>query len=142
MSTMMIRGLLRGVGVRGRRQRRRICYFSSASFSASASISTSSSKSDLDTIEFFDVTIVGGGVVGLSLANLLRRELPNLKVALIDSKQEPPLPSLSQPATATSNDDGTDQKNKQQQQPQITRIPNPRSYALSPRSFQVLGSAI
>ena len=63
MSTMMIRGLLRGVGVGGRRRlSRQICSFSSASFSASTSTSTSSSKSDLDTIEFFDVTIVGGGV--------------------------------------------------------------------------------
>ncbi|MGK3746018.1 MAG: ubiquinone biosynthesis monooxygenase Coq6 [Bacillariaceae sp.] len=121
MYTMMIRGLQRVGGVR----RQRSHCFSSSSFSASASAS-SSSVPNTDDIDFFDVTIVGGGVVGLSLANLLRRELPNLKVALIDSKKEPP--SLQPAASVTSNEH--------------QRVPNPRSYALSPRSFKVLGSSI
>jgi len=67
---------------------------------------------------FFDVTIVGGGVVGLSLANLLAKQLPNLQVALVDSKEKPP----PQPQSA---DD---------------RVPSPRSYALSPRSLEILGA--
>ena len=69
---------------------------------------------------FFDVTIVGGGVVGSSMANLLATKLPSLRVALVESKNEPP----SQPLPA--ND----------------RVPSPRSYALSPRSLEILGEAV
>ena len=69
---------------------------------------------------FFDVTIVGGGVIGSSMANLLTQQLPNLRVALIDSKDKPPSQTLSR------ND----------------RVPSPRSYALSPRSLEILGEAV
>jgi len=69
---------------------------------------------------FFDVTIVGGGVVGSSMANLLAKKLPSLRVALIDSKDKPP----SRPP------------------PGNERVPSPRSYALSPRSLEILGEAV
>lgn len=69
---------------------------------------------------FFDVTIVGGGVVGSSMANLLKTKLPNLRVALIESKDKPP----SRPP------------------PENERVPSPRSYALSPRSLEILGGAV
>ena len=69
---------------------------------------------------FFDVTIVGGGVVGSSIANLLNKKLPSLRVALIESKDKPP----SQPL------------------PENERVPSPRSYALSPRSLEILGEAV
>jgi ubiquinone biosynthesis monooxygenase Coq6 len=68
--------------------------------------------------KFFDVAIVGGGVVGSSLANLLAMKLPNLKVCLIDSKENSPSQLIS------------------------GRVPSPRSYALSPRSLQVLGESV
>ena len=68
--------------------------------------------------KFFDVTIVGGGVVGSSMANLLAKKLPNLRVALIDSKEMPPSQPLSE------------------------RVPSPRSYALSPQSLEVLGESV
>ncbi len=69
---------------------------------------------------FFDVTIVGGGVVGSSMANLLKTKLPSLRVALVESKDKPP----SQPL------------------PEKERVPSPRSYALSPRSLEILGEAV
>lgn len=69
---------------------------------------------------FFDVTIVGGGVVGSSMANLLAKKLPSLRVALIDSKDKPP----SRPP------------------PGNERVPSPRSYALSPRSLEILGEGV
>ncbi len=69
---------------------------------------------------FYDVTIVGGGVVGSSMANLLATKLPGLRVALIESKDKPP----SQPL------------------PENDRVPSPRSYALSPRSLEILGETV
>jgi len=65
----------------------------------------------------FDVLIVGGGVVGASLARLLHplSSSSSLKVGLIEAGDGPkPLPADSAP-------------------------PNPRSYALSPASLKVLG---
>ena len=67
-----------------------------------------------------DVIIIGGGVVGSSMANLLARKLPNLRLALIDAKEKPP----SQPS------------------PENKRVPSPRSYALSPASLDVLGESV
>eukprot|EP00535_Pseudo-nitzschia_heimii_P000836 CAMPEP_0197184454 /NCGR_PEP_ID=MMETSP1423-20130617/9910_1 /TAXON_ID=476441 /ORGANISM="Pseudo-nitzschia heimii, Strain UNC1101" /LENGTH=437 /DNA_ID=CAMNT_0042635265 /DNA_START=419 /DNA_END=1732 /DNA_ORIENTATION=+ len=54
------------------------------------------------------------------MANLLTKKLPNLRVALIDSKDKPP--SLPPPGGE--------------------RVPSPRSYALSPRSLEILGEAV
>lgn len=59
-------------------------------------------------------------MVGSSIANLLAKKLPSLRVALIDSKDKPP----SQPL------------------PRNQRVPSPRSYALSPRSFEILGKDV
>ena len=59
-------------------------------------------------------------MVGSSLANLLAKKLPSLRVALIDSKEKPP----SQPSSEKE------------------RVPSPRSYALSPRSLEVLGESV
>jgi ubiquinone biosynthesis monooxygenase Coq6 len=67
---------------------------------------------------FFDVAIIGGGVVGASLAHLLNRRLPNLRVALLESRESAPT------------------------QPPAVRVPSPRSYALSPQSMNVLGDSI
>eukprot|EP00532_Pseudo-nitzschia_australis_P000689 CAMPEP_0168182374 /NCGR_PEP_ID=MMETSP0139_2-20121125/11861_1 /TAXON_ID=44445 /ORGANISM="Pseudo-nitzschia australis, Strain 10249 10 AB" /LENGTH=439 /DNA_ID=CAMNT_0008103303 /DNA_START=220 /DNA_END=1539 /DNA_ORIENTATION=- len=52
------------------------------------------------------------------MANLLAKKLPNLRVALIDSKEVPPSQPLSE------------------------RVPSPRSYALSPQSLEVLGESV
>jgi hypothetical protein len=69
--------------------------------------------------KFFDVAIVGGGVVGSSVAHLIQRTMPNLRVALIESREAPvPQPAIRQPQE---------------------RVPNPRSYALSPSSLKLLG---
>jgi len=87
---------------------------------SSQRIRGSRSTSSISDGSFFDVTIVGGGVVGSSMANLLAKKLPNLRVALIDSKEKAP----SQPL------------------PVNERVPNPRSYALSPRSLEILGQAV
>lgn len=67
---------------------------------------------------FYDVAIVGGGAVGSSLAHLLNRKLPSLRVALIEATEPPP------------------------RQPPPHGIPNPRSYALSPQSLNVIGEAV
>mmetsp|Transcript_20386 Transcript_20386/g.56710 ORF Transcript_20386/g.56710 Transcript_20386/m.56710 type:complete len:486 (-) Transcript_20386:232-1689(-) len=75
-------------------------------------------SSSIPDDNFFDVTIVGGGVVGSSMANLLAKKLPNLRVALLDSKEKPPSPPLP------------------------GRAPSPRSYALSPRSLTILGKSV
>lgn len=66
--------------------------------------------------EVYDVLIVGGGVVGSSLARLLHATMPNLEVGLLERGKGPP--------TAINTSD----------------IPNPRCYALSPKSLNILGS--
>jgi ubiquinone biosynthesis monooxygenase Coq6 len=87
--------------------------------------SATSSPSSTDTVfnnnnfdNFFDVAIVGGGVVGSSLAHLINRRLPTLRIALLEAREIPP--ALPKP----------------------DRVPNPRSYALSPASLQVLGESV
>mmetsp|Transcript_963 Transcript_963/g.1733 ORF Transcript_963/g.1733 Transcript_963/m.1733 type:complete len:487 (-) Transcript_963:427-1887(-) len=70
------------------------------------------------TDEFFDVAIVGGGAAGSCLANLLRKNLPDLRVALLEARENPP------------------------SQPPAERVPNPRSYALSPQSLKILGESV
>jgi ubiquinone biosynthesis monooxygenase Coq6 len=85
--------------------------------------SSNNNSNNNNNNSFFDVAIVGGGVVGSSLAHLIQRTMPNLRVGLLESQEAPPPPLLLQ-----------------QQQPE--RVPNPRSYALSPSSLQVLGESV
>ena len=59
-------------------------------------------------------------MVGSSMANLLAKTMPNLRVALIDSKEKPPTQIASEKK----------------------RVPSPRSYALSPRSLEILGEPV
>ena len=63
--------------------------------------------------EEHNIVIVGGGVVGSAMADLISRRMPDLSVALVDAT--PP----KQKATPNS-------------------IPNPRTYALSPASLELL----
>eukprot|EP00934_Nitzschia_sp_Nitz4_P004746 Nitzschia sp. Nitz4//scaffold31_size150131//72248//73723//NITZ4_002831-RA/size150131-processed-gene-0.110-mRNA-1//1//CDS//3329547668//4736//frame0 len=69
--------------------------------------------------EYFDVLIVGGGGVGCSMARLLNDKAPQLKVGLLEARGPPQ--SLGDPAS---------------------RVPHPRSYALSPNSLSVLGENV
>lgn len=73
----------------------------------------------------YDVLIVGGGVVGCSLARLLNERVPTLSVALIEARQGPP--------STLNNNENTTEKSP-------SKPPHPRSYALSPRSLQILGN--
>lgn len=68
-----------------------------------------------------EVLIVGGGVVGCALAQQLTTQAPSLKVGLVEARSAP----------STLDDDNDDSEN---QAPS-----NPRSYALSPFSLQLLG---
>lgn len=69
-----------------------------------------------------DVLIVGGGVVGCALAQQLTNRAPSLKVGLVEAKSAPT--SSCPPANDTETE---------------FVPPNPRSYALSPFSLQLLG---
>lgn len=62
---------------------------------------------------FVDVVIVGGGVVGAAVARQLTRTVPSLSVALVEAGEGP--------------------------REKLSGTPNPRSYALSPGSLDVLG---
>jgi len=61
-----------------------------------------------------DILIVGGGVVGCALVRLLNARMPHLTVGLVEAGTGP------RPVEADS-------------------LPNPRSYALSPASLELLG---
>lgn len=69
--------------------------------------------------EYTDVLIAGGGAVGCSLARLLNEKIPSLKVGLLEAGDSPKM------APHTSE-----------------RVPHPRSYALSPRSLNMLGESV
>lgn len=66
--------------------------------------------------DFYDVIIVGGGVVGCSMAKILNETMPRLRVALLEQREAP-------------------HHNNQESNPP----PHPRSYALSPKSLSLLG---
>ena len=82
----------------------------------SSTSSSSSSSSDVDDATYMDVLIVGGGAVGCSLARKLNESLPQLKVGLMEARDAP----KSVPS----------------------KIPHPRSYALSPSSLKLLGNSV
>ncbi|KAG7345525.1 UbiH/UbiF/VisC/COQ6 family ubiquinone biosynthesis hydroxylase [Nitzschia inconspicua] len=84
----------------------------------SSTVVSPSTENNNNFDNFYDVTIVGGGVVGSSLAHLINRRMPSLKVAVLESRECPPSP------------------------PSIDRVPHPRSYALSPASLQVLSDSV
>jgi len=71
------------------------------------------SLSTVGEAEHCDVCIVGGGVVGSTLAKLLSQEAPALSVRLLEGRSSVSIPS-------TSN------------------VPSARSYALSPKSLNML----
>jgi ubiquinone biosynthesis UbiH/UbiF/VisC/COQ6 family hydroxylase len=92
--------------------------FSTANPKSAAYDDSFSSSSSSDT----DVLIVGGGAVGLAVAYQLARRLPAgcLRIGLVEAGPGP------EPRGANRSDDdlGT---------------PNPRSYALSPSSLEIVG---
>lgn len=71
--------------------------------------------------EHHDIVIVGGGVAGLTMAKVLQQKCPRFSVALLERGSSPKLDSK----------DG-----------QEVHIPNPRSYALSPKSLNLLKDAV
>ena len=70
----------------------------------------------------YDVLIVGGGVVGSGLARLLNEKMPSLQVGLLERGHPAPNNTL---ASSSSKGD----------------VPNPRCYALSPKSLKLLGDS-
>lgn len=70
--------------------------------------------------DYVDVLIVGGGAVGCSLARLINDTAPQIKVGIMEARDAPVAPA-------------TDNK---------SRVPHPRSYALSPNSLQILGTNV
>ena len=94
--------------------------FHCRSFSSAKGIDASAPTSAKDSVEHAtasestDVLIVGGGVVGCSLANQLAKRAPGLSIGLVEARAGPS-PSSS-----------------------INELPHPRSYALSPFSMDFL----
>ena len=85
---------------------------------ATTTATSASSRRFVSTVQHYDVTIVGGGVAGLTMAKLLQEHCPRYSVALLDRG-----------STVVS----------QQPQSSASSIPHPRSYALSPKSLKLLG---
>ena len=75
-------------------------------------------STDSEIYTDLDVLIVGGGVVGCSLARQLLLQTPYLRIGLVEARSGPSLGSDDRP---------------------FPEIPNPRSYALSPQSLEWLG---
>ncbi len=72
------------------------------------------------TDDEYDVTIIGGGAVGSVLAKLLSRNVPSLKISLVDARTPKPF----------------------QQVIEHEKAPSPRAYALSPKSISLLGDSV
>jgi len=73
--------------------------------------------------EHYDVTIVGGGVVGLTMAKLLQEQCPSYSVAILERGSG----FVSSSASVAEGEK--------------EEIPSPRSYALSPKSLKLLQDA-
>lgn len=78
----------------------------------------------------YDVSIIGGGAVGSSLAHLLSCHVPSLKVAVLDARVPNSVSDVL--GVSSSRDDSRN--------PVV--YPSPRAYALSPKSLSLLGSPI
>jgi ubiquinone biosynthesis monooxygenase Coq6 len=77
----------------------------------------------------YDVSIIGGGAVGSTLAHLLSTHVPSLKVAVLDAKISRSVSDVLN--TSSGNDYGNP-----------TVYPSARAYALSPKSLSLLGNPI
>ena len=86
----------------------------SSAASAQRAFASTTTVAQTDNNHELDVLIVGGGAVGCSLARLLNETAPFLQVGLLEARDAPKL--------AKGNG-----------------VPNPRSYALSPKSLEILG---
>lgn len=92
---------------------------SSSSSSSSTPSNSPAPSAGTSSVEETDVLIVGGGVVGCALAQQLTSRAPSLRIGLVEARGAPKLVDLARTAS--------------------TVPPNPRSYALSPFSLQLLG---
>lgn len=90
-------------------------------FSSHPHSSSSSTSSTPPPTEEYDVTIIGGGAVGSVLAKQLSRNVPSLKISLVDARTPPPF---------------------QQVVANVNSTPSPRAYALSPKSLSLLGASV
>ena len=90
-------------------------FLASTKCNVSTTATAASAAAPADT----DVLIDGGGVVGCALAQQLTSQAPSLRVGLVEARSAP---STSRPDTEAD-----------------FVPPNPRSYALSPFSLQLLG---
>lgn len=70
----------------------------------------------------YDVVVVGGGATGSIFASHLAREIPSLKVSVLDSRKPRSLDEIY----------GINQSTKTE------ALPSPRAYALSPKSLNML----
>lgn len=95
------------------------------SFSTTTTAATTTSSSQSAHKDEYDVTIVGGGVVGIVLARNLSRIVPsNTRILLLERGNDPTTQTAT--TTTTGSDGG---------------IPNARSYAISPFAWKhVLGN--
>ena len=103
---------------------RRLQHFSTSSNAKSLGNVSGTTDGSTNTATDVDILIVGGGVVGCSMAYQLSIQAPRLRIGLVEAKSGPP--------TTTT---GTDHHHQQQLN---IEPPHPRSYALSPQSLEWL----
>jgi len=78
----------------------------------------------------YDVSIIGGGAVGSSLAHLLSTHVSSLKVAVLDAR-------VPRSVSDVLNFCGGNESENE-----IPVYPSPRAYALSPKSLSLLGDQV
>ena len=81
------------------------------------------------TQKHFDVTIVGGGAAGSLFASLLARQVPSLKIALLDFRT----PRLGNDILGVDENDNDGA---------VVVEPKARAYALSPSSLKLMGDDV